>query len=126
MSTNGVYIYDAARTPRGKGMPARDDKPGGSLSDVPAHQLVVGLIDAMQERTGFTGEQINSLMLGCVGQVNSQGGHIALVSRMASNLPDSVAAQSINNYCVSGLTAVGNAVASAHMHDRALSTFSSS
>lgn len=102
------YIYDAVRTPRGKGQAATDDKPGGSLSSIAPHALVSQLIAALAERNGNDAmDGVERLLLGCVGQVRSQGGHIALVSRLASQLPDTVVAKTLNNYCVSGLSAVG-------------------
>ena len=51
------------------------------------------------------------LVLGCVGQIGAQGGHIALVSKFRAGLPDRRSAVTINNYCVSGLTAIGQAAA---------------
>ena len=102
------YIYDAVRTPRGKGQAATEGKPGGALSTVAPHTLVSQLIDALAERNGDDAiDGVDRLLLGCVGQVRSQGGHIALVSRLASRLPDTVVAKTLNNYCVSGLSAVG-------------------
>lgn len=103
-----AYIYDAVRTPRGKGQAATGDKPGGSLSSIAPHTLVSQLIDALAERNGDEAiGNVERLLLGCVGQVRSQGGNIALVSRLASQLPDTVVAKTLNNYCVSGLSAVG-------------------
>ena len=109
-----AYIYDALRTPRGKGMPARGEKPGGALSDTPPQELVRQLVTGLNERNNEQLiENTSSLTLGCVGQVGAQGGHIALLSRILSDLPDTVSVKSINNYCVSGLTAIGDAVQSA-------------
>jgi acetyl-CoA acetyltransferase family protein len=78
------------------------------------------LVDALIRRNKEIAEHINSLSLGCVGQVGSQGGHIALVSRLAAGLPDSVAVQTLNNYCVSGLTAVNNSAALAQARGNGL------
>lgn len=101
-----VYIYDAIRTPRGKGRAPKNGKPGGALSSVPPHELVSGLVDAIGERNSpALLQSIESLTLGCVGQVGAQGGHIGLISRLASKLPNDVAVKALNNYCVSGLTA---------------------
>ena len=52
-----------------------------------------------------------ALLLGCVGQVGDQGGHIALIARLHAGLPAATAAHSINNYCASGLSAIGQAAA---------------
>ncbi len=107
---SAAYLFDALRTPRGKGKPAVDDKPGGALAKVPPHELVAQLIAAIGQRNGAPAlDHTARLILGCVGQVGAQGGHIALVSRLASSLNDTVTTKTLNNYCVSGLTAVGEA-----------------
>lgn len=101
-----AFIFDAIRTPRGKGRPAKEGRAGGALSTVSPHQLVAGLVEALGTRTSpDILQNIDSFTLGCVGQVGAQGGHIALISRLASNLPDRVPVKTLNNYCVSGLTA---------------------
>ena len=110
MNNKPVYIYDALRTPRGKGRKADQDKPGGALSEVPPHELVAQLCTAFKQRNPNFVHNLESLSLGCVGQVGAQGGHIGLISKIHSGLPDPVAVQTINNYCVSGLTAANNAV----------------
>ena len=109
MGQNDVYIYDALRTPRAKGRAPKGDRPGGALSNVPPHKLVSGLIDAIESRNPNVTEHVERLALGCVGQIGPQGGHIALVSRLASRLSDDVAVRTLNNYCVSGLSAIFDA-----------------
>jgi acetyl-CoA C-acetyltransferase/acetyl-CoA acyltransferase len=101
---NHVMIFDAVRTPRGKG------KEGGGLARIQPPELIRQLIDALARRNGVGVREVDHLMLGCVGQVGAQGGHIALVSKLHGGLPDSTTAWSINNYCVSGLSAVAGAV----------------
>jgi len=73
-------------------------------------ELVAALVNAVRLRTD---RRMNpdALILGCVGQVGAQGGNIALVSKLKAGLADAAAAFTINNYCVSGLTAVGQAAA---------------
>ncbi len=106
-----AYIYDAVRTPRGKGRAGRDGKPGGSLFEIAPHEMVSQLIDAVSARMGEDAiSQVDKLILGCVGQVGSQGGHIALVSKLASRLSVGASTKTLNNYCVSGLTALNEAV----------------
>ncbi len=112
MSSNQPLIFDALRTPRGMGRAASEKKTGGSLAEHRPHQLVVQLIDALKRRHTGLPEHINSLTLGCVGQIGDQGGHLALVSRLASGLADQVTVKTLNNYCVSGLTAVNDAAKS--------------
>lgn len=100
-----IFLYDAIRTPRGK---ARAD---GGLAALTPHHLVKQQIDALRLRVGTAADAPEALLLGCIGQVGDQGGHIALVSKLHTGLPDACAAQSINNYCASGLTAIGQAAA---------------
>ena len=109
MSLNDVFIYDALRTPRAKGRPARGERPGGALADTPPHRLVTTLIDAIEGQHKGVSNHIGRLALGCVGQIGPQGGHIALVSRLASQLSNDVSVRTLNNYCVSGLSAIFDA-----------------
>lgn len=109
MSAQPLYIYDALRTPRAKGRAARNGKPGGALSGVAPQTLVAGLINALDARQPGVKSRTNRLSLGCVGQIGAQGGHIALVSRLAAGLPDSTTVRTLNNNCVSGLSAVMDA-----------------
>lgn len=110
-----VLIFDAVRTPRGK---ARSD--GGLAAQTP-HGLVAHLATAIGDR-GNDPRAVDQLTLGCVGQVGAQGGHIGMVAKLAIGLPDSAVTHSINNFCASGLTAIGQAAAaiSAGQIDRAL------
>lgn len=106
MTLNDAYIYDALRTPRGKG---RED---GALAGLGPHELVAQLVAALKRRTSpHAIDSAGAMILGCVGQVGSQGGNIALVSRLHAGLPHEVAAWSLNNFCVAGLTAAGQAAA---------------
>ncbi len=97
--TSPVFVFDAVRTPRGKG------RPGGGLSGTPAPELQAALITAILERNSIDGRTIADLVLGCVTQVGEQGGNIARVAGLLSNLPNSVPGMSINRYCTSGLDA---------------------
>jgi len=94
-----AFIYDAVRTPRGKG---RD---GGSLNGTTPLELQQHLIAAVLERNEFAASAIDDLILGCVTQVGEQGGNIAKVAALYSGLPDSVSGITINRYCTSGLDA---------------------
>ena len=97
-----TYLHDAVRTARGKA------RPDGGLASLKPWELVGGLIEAVKAR-GADPSAAEALILGCVGQVGAQGGNIALISKLHAGLPDEAAAWTINNYCVSGLTAVGQA-----------------
>ena len=97
-----AYIQDAVRTPRGKA------KADGGLATLKPQQLIAALIESLgtDERQAHAPQV---LILGSVGQVGAQGGNIALVSKLYAQLPDEAGAWTINNYCASGLTAIGQA-----------------
>ncbi len=101
-----IFIQDCVRTPRGKARSA------GGLSAQTPYGLVGKLVDALEVRNAFSREDIQSFTLGCVGQIDDQGGHIALTSKIHAQLADVCTAHTINNFCVSGLTAIGMAAAS--------------
>ena len=96
-----AWIHDAVRTPRGKA------RPDGGLASQQPYELVAALVAALQSRGGSPRE-VESLILGCVGQIGDQGGNIALVSKLHAGIDESASAFTINNYCVSGLTAIGH------------------
>jgi acetyl-CoA C-acetyltransferase len=98
-----AYILDAVRSPRAKA------RPDGGLASLKPHELVSGLIDALDARNDGAAHRVDALILGAVGQVGAQGANVALVTKMYAGLPDAAFAFSLNNYCVSGLTAIGQA-----------------
>lgn len=99
-----VVIFDAVRTPRTKG------KPDGALASVAPYELIRQLVDALRQRNGVAAlAAVERVALGCVTQVGPQGGHIALVARLHARLPDTAVAITVNNYCVSGMSAVASA-----------------
>ncbi|MEO8877060.1 MAG: acetyl-CoA C-acyltransferase [Polyangiaceae bacterium] len=100
-----VFIYDAVRTPRGR---ARAD---GGLASIAPHELVAQLTSAIENRAGISRDRVDGLVLGCVGQVGAQGGNIAHIAKRAAALPDRAFAFSLNNFCASGLTAIGQGAA---------------
>lgn len=100
-----VFLYDAVRTPRGKA------RPDGGLAGLSPQELVRTQIAALNDRCGGARGSAEALLLGCVTQSGPQGAHIALISKLHAGLDDSVAAHTINNYCASGLSAIGHAVA---------------
>lgn len=103
MSTE-AFIYDAVRTPRGKG------KKDGSLHTIKPIDLVVGLMDALAERNGQGIKQLaDDVVLGCVTPVGDQGADIAKTAALAAGLADTVAGVQINRFCASGLEAVNMA-----------------
>jgi acetyl-CoA C-acetyltransferase/acetyl-CoA acyltransferase len=96
-----VFLYEAVRSPRGK---AREN---GGLADLKPDELVAELVSAIRAKRANIAPDI--LTIGTVGQVGCQGGNIALVSKFRANLPNKTVTHTLNNYCVSGLSAVGQA-----------------
>ena len=102
--TTEAFIYDAVRTPRGKG------KKDGSLHTIKPIDLVVGLMEALAERNGQAVKQLaDDVVLGCVTPVGDQGADIAKTAALAAGLADTVAGVQINRFCASGLEAVNMA-----------------
>lgn len=101
----GAFIHDAVRTPRG-----RAQAEGGLAALTPAG-LLAGLGSALADRGRPAGTLADQVIIGCVGQVGAQGGHVAMVAKLAGLCADSVPVHSINNFCASGLSAIGQAAA---------------
>ena len=95
-----AYIYDAVRTPRGKG---RKD---GSLHEVTAARLSAGVLNALKERSGLEGHAVEDVIWGNVTQVGEQGGCLARTAVLASDLDQSIPGLAINRFCASGMEAV--------------------
>ena len=105
-----ALIFDAIRTPRGRGKPGKDGKPGGSLYEVKPVSLVVGLIDEIRRRNpGLDPARIDDLVLGCVTAVGDQGMVISRTAALVAGLPYTVAGVTLNRFCASGLEAVNTA-----------------
>ncbi|WP_030781177.1 acetyl-CoA C-acetyltransferase [Streptomyces sp. NRRL S-920] len=99
--TTEAYVYDAIRTPRGRG------KANGALHGTKPIDLVVGLIHEIQARfPGLDPAAIDDIVLGVVGPVGDQGSDIARIAAIAAGLPDTVAGVQENRFCASGLEAV--------------------
>ncbi len=105
-----ALIYDAIRTPRGRGKPGKDGKPGGSLYEVKPVSLVVGLIDEIRRRhPSLDPAAIDDIILGCVSAVGDQGMVISRTAALVAGLPYTVAGVTLNRFCASGLEAVNQA-----------------
>jgi acetyl-CoA acetyltransferases len=95
-----AYIYEAIRTPRGRGK-------RGSLHEVKPISLVVGLIEEIRRRhPNLDPAVIDDIVLGVVTPIGDQGSDIAKISAIAAGLPDTVAGTQLNRFCASGLEAV--------------------
>ena len=95
-----VYIYDAVRTPRGKG--SKD----GSLHEVTSLRLSTTTLNALKKRNGLDGHAVEDVIWGNVTQVGEQGACLARSAVLASELDESIPGLSINRFCASGLEAV--------------------
>jgi len=105
-----AFIYEAIRTPRGRGKPGRDGKAGGALYEVKPVSLVVGLLEELRRRCpSLDFSRVDDLILGCVTQVGDQGMDIARTAGLLAGLPDTVAGVTLNRFCASGLEAVNTA-----------------
>ena len=103
---NDCYIYDAVRTPRGKGR-LKD----GALAEVTPIQLVSTVLAALVARGEFASVLIEDVILGCVEPVGEQGANIGRLAALAAGYDQSVPGLQINRYCASGLEAVNIAAA---------------
>ena len=95
-----AYIYDALRTPRGKG---RKD---GSLHEVTSVRLSALTLNAIKERNNLEGHAVEDVIWGNVTQVMEQGGCLARSAVLASDLDQSIPGLAINRFCASGMEAV--------------------
>jgi acetyl-CoA C-acetyltransferase len=94
-----AYIYEAIRTPRGRG------KKGALYATKPI-DLVVGLVDELRARLpGLDTSYIDDVVLGVVTPIGDQGGDIAKAAAIVAGLPDTVGGVQVNRFCASGLEA---------------------
>lgn len=95
-----AYIYDAVRTPRGKG------KPGGALYEVKPVDLLAAVLNALRERCAFDTALVGDAIIGCVTAVQEQGFNIGKAALAHAGWHPNAGALQINRYCASGLEAV--------------------
>ena len=95
-----AYIYDALRTPRGKG---RKD---GALHEVTSLRLSAQTLNAVKARNSLDGHAVEDVIWGNVTQVMEQGGCLARSAVLASDLDESIPGLAINRFCASGMEAV--------------------
>ena len=101
-----AIIYDAVRTPRGKG------KSSGSLHEVKPIDLTVGLLQAIRERNpGLDAVQVDDLVMGIVSPVGDQGAVLPRIAALKAGYPEPVAGVQLNRFCGSGLEAVNQVAA---------------
>ena len=100
-----AYIYDAVRTPRGKG------KKTGSLHEITALELSTQTLEAIRDRNDLPTEHVDDVVLGCVSPVGEQGGDIARIAVLNADYAETTAGVQIDRFCASGLEACNMAAA---------------
>jgi acetyl-CoA C-acetyltransferase len=100
-----AYIYDAVRTPRGKG------KKDGSLHEITALSLAVQVLNALKDRNDLDTSKVDDVILGCVAPIGEQGADIARTAVLNADYSQSTAGVQINRFCASGLEACNMAAA---------------
>jgi acetyl-CoA C-acetyltransferase len=98
--TTEAYIFDAVRTPRGRG------KKDGALYSVKPVTLLALVLEALQQRNSLDTAGIDDIVMGCVTQTGDQGADIAKTAALAADWDQAVAGVSLNRFCASGLEAV--------------------
>ncbi len=100
-----AYIYDAVRTPRGRG---RKD---GSLHEITPIQLATQALEALRDRNDLDTSAVDDVVMGCVAPVGEQGANVARVAAINAGYSETVAGLQLNRFCASGLEAVNIAAA---------------
>ena len=100
-----AYIFDAIRTPRGRG------KSDGSLHDVQPVQLLSTVLKSLKERNNLDTSFIDDVIMGCVSPIGEQGGDIARAAVLDAGYAETVAGVQVNRFCSSGLEAINMAAA---------------
>jgi len=100
-----AFIYDAVRSPRGRG------KPDGSLHEVTTLNLAAQTLAAVKDRNKLDPKMIDDVVLGCVDPIGEAGGDIARAAALVAGFGDDVPGVQINRFCASGLDAVNFAAA---------------
>lgn len=100
-----AYVYDAVRTPRGKG------KNTGTLHETTALSLATQALAAIRDRNNLDTSKIDDVYLGCVTPIGEQGSDIARIAVLNANYAESVAGVQVDRFCASGLEAVNIAAA---------------
>ena len=95
-----AFIYDAVRSPRGKG------RPDGSLHELTSVALSAKVLNAVKDRNGLEGHAVEDVIWGNVTQVGEQGGCLARSAVLASDLDERIPGLAINRFCASGMEAV--------------------
>ena len=100
-----AYIYDAVRTPRGKG------KSSGSLHTITSIELATQVLEAVRDRNDLDTSKVDDVIMGCVTPVGEQGSDIARTAVLNAGYAQSVGGVQVDRFCASGLEAVNMAAA---------------
>ena len=100
-----AYIYDAVRTPRGKG------KSSGSLHEITALSLATQVLQGLRDRNNLDTSKVDDVILGVVSPVGEQGSDIARIAVLNADYAETTAGVQINRFCASGLEAFNMAAA---------------
>lgn len=103
--SSAAFIYDAVRTPRGKG------KAGGALHEVKPVDLLAGLMGGLQERHKLDTSLIDDVVMGCAQPIFEQGSNVARSAVLRANWDESVTGTQVERFCGSGLEAINLAAA---------------
>jgi acetyl-CoA C-acetyltransferase len=100
-----AYIYDAVRTPRGKG------KSNGSLHEQTSLQLATQMLQAVRDRNNLDTSKVDDVVLGVLSPIGEQGGNLPRIAALNANYAESVAGVQVERFCASGLEACNIAAA---------------
>ena len=100
-----AFIYDAVRTPRGKG------KSSGSLHEITSLQLATQTLKAIKERNNLDTSKVDDVILGCVTPIGEQGSDIARIAVLNADYSETTAGLQVDRFCASGLEACNIAAA---------------
>ncbi len=101
-----IYIYDAVRTPRGRGRAPRGEKPGGVFSGVHPQELLAQTLNRLADKSGLDKALVDDVVIGCVTQVGEQGACVARNAVLAAGWPQEVSGTTVNRFCGSGTQAI--------------------
>lgn len=103
--TTDAYIYDAVRTPRGKG------KADGSLHEITPTAMAAQVLQALRDRTHIDTKDVDDVILGVVSPVGEQGAVVARTAVLVADYAETTAGVQVNRFCASGLEAINMAAA---------------
>jgi acetyl-CoA C-acetyltransferase len=100
-----AFVYDAVRTPRGKG------KPDGALHEVPTPRLAARVLEAVRDRNGLDTSTVDDIIFGCVDPVGEAGGVVPRAAAFEAGYDTRAPGMQISRFCASGLDAINLAAA---------------